>query len=201
MTTSTPPAISTTAIPTRREPAGTRDVRQNALDKEIERGLVLAVQQEDAMPAPTPPAATLDQYKAYMTDVGNIGSRYTTAQTFYLSVVSALIGIVTFVAKDAGAFQKYLWAVTAFITFFTALLCYIWWRTLDFYSHLFKAKFTVLKKMETGSSTIYPIFTDEWAELENSRSGTLIYHEKLIPILIGLAAVVAMLSVIRVVFS
>ncbi len=143
------------------------------------------------MPAPTPPAATLDQYKAYMTDVGNIGSRYTTAQTFYLSVVSALIGIVTFVAKDAGAFQKYLWAVTAFITFFTALLCYIWWRTLDFYSHLFN-----------GSSTIYPIFTDEWAELENSRSGTLIYHEKLIPILIGLAAVVAaVLSVIRVVFS
>jgi|KBSMisStaDraftv2_1062788.scaffolds.fasta_scaffold1966301_2 hypothetical protein len=32
----------------------------------------------------------LEQYKAYLADLGNVGSRYTTANGFYLPVISAL---------------------------------------------------------------------------------------------------------------
>ena len=49
--------------------------------------------------------------------------------------------------------------------FFIALICYVWWLTLDFYSKLFGAKFEVLRKMETSGS-LYPIFTEELAELQ-----------------------------------
>ena len=44
------------------------------------------------------------QYTDYMTDVGNIGTRYSTSQAFYMSVVSALVGVFAYVAKD-GVFR------------------------------------------------------------------------------------------------
>jgi hypothetical protein len=36
----------------------------------------------------------MDQYKAYLADLGNVGSRYATANGFYLSIISALLGVL-----------------------------------------------------------------------------------------------------------
>jgi hypothetical protein len=150
---------------------------------------------EDAMPGPD----IVEQYKAYVADVGNIGSRYATAQTFYLSVVSALIAVVAFAGKDAAAFQKYVWVIAAFVMFFIALICYVWWRTLNFYNDLFAAKFEVLRKIEkTGA--LFPIFADEWAELQKRNARGLVRDEKSIPLVIGIAAVAGfILSVVGIV--
>ncbi len=41
----------------------------------------------------------LDQYKAYLDDLGNIGTRYTTANGFYVSIVSALLAILALAQK------------------------------------------------------------------------------------------------------
>ena len=50
-------------------------------------------------PASNAPAApspvTLDQWKAYLQDLGNIGTRYTTSNGFYLSIITALLAILS----------------------------------------------------------------------------------------------------------
>jgi hypothetical protein len=134
-------------------------------------------------------ATLLEQYKAYIADLGNIGTRYTTAQSFYLSVVSALTGVVAFFAKDAGALQKYIWVV-ALMMIFIALICYVWLRTLDFYEKLFQAKFAVLKSMEAASKgDLFNVYSDESNKLDGAR---LINHEKALPVIVGLAALVGL---------
>jgi hypothetical protein len=120
---------------------------------------------------PTPPQTLLDQYKSYIADVGNIGSRYATAQTFYLSVVSALIAVVSLTVKDVSAFQKFTWLIISFVMFFIALICFVWWRTLTFYGNLFAAKFTVLKAMEDEvEGNLFKMFAREWQELEKIKT-------------------------------
>jgi hypothetical protein len=136
------------------------------------------------------PDTLIEQYKAYVADVGNIGSRYTTAQSFYLSVVSALIGVVAFFAKDADALRRYAW-VAAPVMCFIALICFVWWRTLSFYQKLFGAKFAVLKKME-ATGGLFKVFEEEWAELVARGSPTLVQDEKWIPLIIGIAAVIGL---------
>ena len=42
----------------------------------------------------------IEQYKAYMQDVANIGSRHETARGFYLSVLTALLAFVALSGKD-----------------------------------------------------------------------------------------------------
>ena len=41
----------------------------------------------------------LEQYKAYLTDLGNVGTRYATANGFYVSIVSALLAILALAKK------------------------------------------------------------------------------------------------------
>ena len=88
-------------------------------------------------------------------------------QGFYLSVVSALIAVIVFAGKEPGPFQKYVWVITAFVMFFIALICGVWWLTLDFYSKLFFVKFKVLREMETKG--LFPIFDKEEDYLKGAR--------------------------------
>ena len=39
----------------------------------------------------------LDQWKSLVSDVGNIGTRYATANGFYLSVITALLALLAYV--------------------------------------------------------------------------------------------------------
>jgi hypothetical protein len=155
--------------------------------------LPFAIEGRTVMPAPD---TLIEQYKAYLADVGNIGSRYTTAQSFYLSVVSALIGVVAFFAKDVDALRRYAW-VAALVLGFIALICFVWWRTLSFYQALFGAKFAVLKKMEVAGG-LYPVFEEEWTELKKKGEPKLVRDEKWIPLIIGIAAVAGVLLLLLV---
>jgi hypothetical protein len=124
--------------------------------------------------------AVVEQYKAYVVDLGNIGSRYATTQTFYLSVVSGLIAVVAFAGKDAGAFQKYAGIIAFFVTASIAVICYVWWRALDFYYRLFGAKFAVLKQIEKEMD-LFKVFDWEWFELKKRGYFSLVTHEKFTP--------------------
>ena len=104
------------------------------------------------------PDTLLAQYNAYMADLGNIGSRYSTSQTFYMSVVTGLVAVIAF-AKDSP-FSGYGKLITLAVLVFLALLCLAWWKTLSFYHDHFAAKLAVLKKME-GQGTLFPIFHEE----------------------------------------
>src|SRR5579862_5836545 len=94
-----------------------------------------------------PPATIPDQYKSYMGDVANIGTRYTTTNSFYLSIVTALLGILALAKKDEifEGSKVYLGLV---VSTFAILTCVSWWRTIGSYAKLFAVKFEVLRQME-----------------------------------------------------
>src|SRR4051794_4918370 len=41
-----------------------------------------------------PPDHVVEQYKAYVTDLASVGAQFSTTQTFYLTIISALIAIL-----------------------------------------------------------------------------------------------------------
>jgi hypothetical protein len=118
-----------------------------------------------------PPGANvlLDQYKAYVADIGNIGVRYTAAQTFYFALVSALIGVLAF--KDAGQpIAQYVNLKFTVVMCFIAAVCYVWRRTLLFYHSLFRAKFATLRDLEKLG--LYNVYAAEGDYMMEPPGGT-----------------------------
>jgi len=89
----------------------------------------------------------LEQYKAYLGDLGNVGSRYATSNGFFVSVLSALLTVLALAehGKVLGEIPKpTLWVVCLF----SCVLCLVWMATIRFYRALFAAKFQVLWELE-----------------------------------------------------
>ena len=111
------------------------------------------------MNTPQNAPCTLDQYKAYLLDLGNIGSRYVTSNGFYLSVISALLGILSLV-KSGPTTDSLQVILRLAVPLFAIFLCHVWRQTIVFYRALFKAKFAVLKEMEL-SGDLFPAYERE----------------------------------------
>ncbi|HEX9391685.1 MAG TPA: hypothetical protein VF928_10280 [Usitatibacteraceae bacterium] len=89
----------------------------------------------------------MEQYKALIGDLGNIGARYTTANGFYLSVVTALLGVMA-LAESGKTLHQVNFLLLIFVSVFAMVICFIWAKTVEFYGGLFGAKFAVLKLIE-----------------------------------------------------
>ena len=91
----------------------------------------------------------LEQYKAHLSDLGNVGSRYVTVQAFYVSVITALIGILALSESEKllGTIQT---GTLIIVCLFSIALCVVWALTIHFYQRLFRAKFEVLKALENN---------------------------------------------------
>lgn len=123
----------------------------------------------------------IDLYKAYLSDVQSIGTRYTAANAFYMTIVTALLGVLALGAADKG-FSTMRLAITVMVCAFAIIVCWIWRRTMVFYNHLFGAKFKILKAMEKAGNLPMAVFTDEAQMLE---SQTLLGNEQRVPVIIG----------------
>ena len=141
-----------------------------------------------ATPPPAPPPAAaptytteqwLDQYKAYLADLGNVGSRYATANGFYLSVISALLGILALTesSKLLGTVPRStLWVVCLF----ASVICIVWTRTIGFYRRLFSAKFRVLDELEAHLP--HKCYGKEYEYLEAKGATNLLKIDRFAPI-------------------
>jgi hypothetical protein len=89
----------------------------------------------------------LEQYKSLVSDVGNIGTRYATANGFYLSVITALLGVLAYVGAGKPIEQT-TYPVIVLVAVFAIVVCWIWRQTIEFYGKLFGGKFAVLKVLE-----------------------------------------------------
>lgn len=112
-------------------------------------------------PPSAPPTSLIEQYKAYITDLGNVGSRYATANGFYVSTVSALLAILAFArpAEDRSVLGA---IVRIVIPGVACLVCWIWRRTIIYYAALFQTKFTVLREMEQQGGLFPTYARDEY---------------------------------------
>ncbi|HEV8029082.1 MAG TPA: hypothetical protein VGP50_16735 [Stellaceae bacterium] len=136
---------------------------------------------------PSDPAAApstqlvLELYKAYLTDLGNIGSRYTTYNGFYVSIVSGLLAVLA-LTKRGEALEKFDTLLYLVIPIFAGLLCLVWRETMTFHSALFRTKFDVLREMEE-----YLPFKAYTREEKLRRPGRrLIKNDELIPVILAL---------------
>lgn len=119
----------------------------------------------NSVPAVTPDKqydVCLEQYKAYLNDLGNIGTRYATVSGFYVSVIVALISVLA-LAEANKIFSQLSTSTLIVVCSFAVVLCIIWAVTISFYRRLFRAKFAVLKALEVNLA--YKCFDEEYKVL------------------------------------
>jgi hypothetical protein len=146
--------------------------------------------------APVVPTHIIEQYKAFLTDLGNIGSRFGTVQVFYLTIVAALIGVLSL--KDRSVLN-FLSPISVVVFLFIAVICWLWWGTLDFYGKLFAQKFDVLRAIEKQGGLMDVFALDECFHGVHLGQRRLIRTESRFVIVVGLAALV--LSIVAAVFQ
>lgn len=136
----------------------------------------------------------LEQYKALIGDVGNIGARYATTNGFYLSIVSALVGVVAF-TESGKLFEQVDLALILIVSVFAIVICHIWIKTLEFYRGLFGVKLQLLGEME--KELAFPAYSREFQLMKERGIRPLIENEIWVPrILWGFFAVIAAAAVV-----
>lgn len=120
----------------------------------------------------------LEQYKLYVEMTDRISQRRMNANTFFISVNTLLLTIVTILKST-------LFLEWIFVGIWGGLLCLTWYLTLCNYRQLNSCKFTVILEIEK----LLPIssFAYEWEFLrvknEVKKYWPLSYIEKIVPIL------------------
>lgn len=82
-----------------------------------------------------------DQYKLYVEMMDRVSARRLTANSYFLSVNTALLGVVAYVAKDS---IKFLWV----LGIAGIVLCGLWYAILRSYRDLNTIKFTIIHAIE-----------------------------------------------------
>ena len=127
----------------------------------------------------------LEQYKAYIVDLGNIGARYATVQGFYVSVIVALLSVLA-LAESNKILSQLQTGTLVVVCLFAVALCIVWALTIRFYRRLFEAKFEVLKALE--GNLAYNCFDVEYKLLKPKPF--LLKIESNIPVVLSLFFVV-----------
>jgi hypothetical protein len=136
----------------------------------------------------------IDLYKAYIGDLGNIGSRYATSNGFYLSVITALVGVLA-LSEGKKPLADMRAELVVGISLVAVVVCWIWHSTIEFYGKLFRAKFQVLGDMELKLD--YRVYAEEYKRIEALGAGSLTEKEKRVPLALGLLfALIAAAAVI-----
>jgi hypothetical protein len=121
----------------------------------------------------------LELYKIHIEMIDRISQRRGVSNQFYTSVISALLGIITF-SIDKIKEYKLICTSIALLGFF---ICIIWIASIHSYKQLNSAKFKVLYKIE--EKLVFQFYREEWFILKNNNKyETLTYWEKLSPIVL-----------------
>ncbi len=128
------------------------------------------------------PKALWDMYKMYVGSADDISKQRQTANTFFLSVNTALIAVFGLVKSDAANFTIYG------IVLVGILLAITWMGKLDSYSRMNSAKFEIINIIE--EQLVAMPYNYEWQILSLKKHTTFSTIEKRIPMLFILAYVI-----------
>ncbi len=113
----------------------------------------------------------LEQYKLYVEMADRISIRRQSANTFFLSVNTAIIAVIGYIqlGQSAGTSKAFYWLVSlAGMT-----LCYSWYRLIRSYKDLNSGKFRVVHAIEKRLPIA--LYDAEWTSLEKGKNPKL-YH-------------------------
>jgi fatty acid desaturase len=93
-----------------------------------------------------------EEYKLFIEDTARFSERRQTVTNTYITVNSALIGLIAFLVKDAGLTDW--WLVAAIMPLIAAgiMVCSFWYRLLTTYRKLLDFRFEQLEKMEQSEA-------------------------------------------------
>lgn len=130
----------------------------------------------------TPQTEYIEQYKSYLQDVGNIGTRHENSRRFYLSVVSALFVFLSMAGKD-GPLKVVEGPVRTLVGMVGVILCVVWVMHMQLFGAIYRAKFDVLRAIEKECN-LFHVFDEEWKHLRaNPRFKLLTLIDSVVPVL------------------
>ena len=137
----------------------------------------------------------VEQYKLYVADLGNIGTRYTTSNGFYVSIISAFL--VLLALTDSGKNLEQLGVFgRALILIFASILCFLWRNSINFYHDLFRIKFDVLREMEERHFPYSCYKREEYLFLQSPVLRRLTNNEARIPLCLGILFIILFLATV-----
>lgn len=89
----------------------------------------------------------IEQYKSYLQDIGNIGTRYENSRQFYLSIVSALFVFLS-MAGEGKPFLNMKFAVQIIVGAVGGIMCIVWVIHMQSFKAIFGAKFRIIIEIE-----------------------------------------------------
>jgi hypothetical protein len=144
------------------------------------------------------PDKLLEQYTAYLEDIGRIGERYESSKNFYVTIISAIFTFLTLAGKDSSILKlddKFLWLVALI----GMGICVLWIVHTHSVTVLFNFKFRILELIEAKAS-LYPAFKKEteWLFQPGLRPEKLknMKYIPMMPINIGVAVLFFVLFVV-----
>jgi len=121
----------------------------------------------------------LEQYKAYLADLQQIGGRLETSRSFMLSILTLLF--LSLAGKD-GTFLKIAPQLTWIILSIAVVICFAWFLRIRTYNAIIKSKFTVLHEIEDGLP--FKCFKREWELFSQQKPIFLTSIDSWIPIIL-----------------
>jgi hypothetical protein len=107
----------------------------------------------------------IEIYKMAAEMADRVSARRMTANGFFLTLNTALVGILSFFYEKLAEDKR---AVLIFMSAVGIVVAFSWFFTIRSYKRLNRAKFTVINRME--SQLPYQNFSDEWKELKRETS-------------------------------
>lgn len=139
---------------------------------------------------PAVPSAVIEQYKAKLADLGNLGARHTAMTTYYVSILTALLGVLAF--KDRKLADIDL-PIILVVTLGGVLVSLLWAAGIAFFDGTFAAKLSVLKKIEAGMP--FQTFEEEFSVTNGAHRLSWLKTERKVPFVF--AALFALVLVAR----
>lgn len=139
-------------------------------------------------PAPNP--QVIEQYKAKLTDLGNLGARQTAMTTYYVSILSALLGVLAFKERPLSAVDP---TIVLAVCIPGMLVSILWFSGVSFFRNLFRAKLRGLEDIE--KSLPFQTFSSEYESIKAQGPSSWLRLERWIPAVF--AAVFAGIAISR----
>lgn len=122
------------------------------------------------------------QYKIFVEMMDSISRRRHLTNQFYISLITALIAIATFVGEnlisEGEDIEKSIYILFP-LTLTGIIFCILWRVNIQAYRYINKAKFTVILEME--EQLPYPCYDKEWQKLKKEKYISLTIVERLVP--------------------
>ncbi|MBV8840704.1 MAG: hypothetical protein JO000_29555 [Alphaproteobacteria bacterium] len=126
------------------------------------------------------PKSIVEQYKAYVADLAAFGAQHASVQTFYLTIISALIAALAF-AERGRPIRELFNAVSIFVLVAIATIIASWLFTEIRFAVNFRAKFNVLCDMEKHyPGFLFPMFAEQSQIYFRSGEGGIIGAQLLV---------------------